>query len=128
MTENSEIPYKEWLKKRRTSANDSVERAQALYDKDNNEIWTWLRDLFIENRRIYDNFEFVEDNTVEDGKLIIKIFNLMLGLDESATEEDLEERAKILGNLVEGACKFIDKAKQNEEKEQKMKDKVSKES
>ena len=123
MAENKELTYKEWLKARQNYANDLKTRAQAFYDQDGNGIWTWLRDLSRETKRIYDNFEYVEENQIEDTNQTLKIFNMMLGLDDSATEKDIEERAKILGNLIEG---IIDKANQIKEDEQKLKNKVDK--
>jgi hypothetical protein len=123
MTENKEIPYKEWLKKRQDFSNDQKIRAQAFYDRDHDGTWTWLRDLFRETKLIYGNFEYLEDNQIEESKQISKIFNMMLGVDDSATEKEIEERAKILGNIVQ---KIIDDARQTEEEEQKLKDKVLK--
>jgi len=135
MTEDKVPTYQEWLKERQIATNENRARATAYHDQsaqDGKWLWTWIRDSFLEINRVFNALEWAENYRLEDNAKIIqatkenyvkieKVLKTLLGLEYSATEKDIEERAKILGNMVEG---IVDKAKRIEEDEQKLKDKV----
>jgi hypothetical protein len=139
MAKEGEVPsYQEWLKTRQHSTNENRARADAYHDsakKEDKWLWTWFRDSFLELNAIYKALEWADGYRKQGDTKIMQIvrdnqtkierqYKMMLGLDDSATQEDVEERAKILGEFIDG---IIDKAKQKMEQEQKLKKKVFKE-
>ena len=115
--------YKEWLKNRQDSANENRVRANAFHDtqgKYNETFWEWIQGAFSELNSIYHALEWAENYRVEDNTKIIQaitesqrrielLLKTLLGLDYSATDKDIEERAKEFGSLVEN---LIEKKKE----------------
>lgn len=138
MAKDNVPTYQEWLKDRQNQTNENRARAQAFHDGNpvqDRWLWAWFRDSFLEINMIYNALEWANNYQLEADSKIMQalrenykkteqVLKTLLGLDYSATQQDIEERAKVLGNLVEG---LIDKSKQIEEDEQKLKNKVFKE-
>lgn len=103
---NKEKPltYEEWLKERKTVTNENRARADAYYDTSSQFQkggWTWIRDAFGELHLIYDALE--KNNAFRKRKQehLDLLLKTMLGLDKSATEKDVEQRAKDFGAFVD---------------------------
>ncbi len=131
--------FQEWLEERKNYTNDSKVRAQAYYDTSDDEHvigrhsnFSWIVGEWLELNRIYDALGWVDNQrSIDDTKIMQRIadtqkqldlfFRTLLGLDESATEEDVKERAMILGNTVQY---LHDEAIENAEKQKKLLDEL----
>ena len=138
MANNTVPTYDEWLKVRQNDTNENRARAGAYHDAEreqNQWFWKWIRDSFYELNSIYMALQWADGYRREDNAKLLQIirdkqmkieqmFKMFLGLDYSATQQDIEERAKILGNFVDS---LIEKAKLITEKEQQLAEKAFKE-
>jgi hypothetical protein len=113
----SEAPtFQQWIKERQASANENRARAQAYYDAAKPEekpLWTWIRDTFLELTNAFHALEWVENyrsesdyklyqTLMEQKKTMSLIVKTLLGLDNTASDEDVAKRAKEFGKLVDG--------------------------
>jgi hypothetical protein len=124
--------YREWLKSRQENTNENRARANAFHDTqgiENQTFWEWIRSTFSELNSIYHALEWAENYRVEDDAKIMQAITesqkrmelalkTLLGLNYSATDKDIEERAKEFGNLVEN---LIEKKKEFDNVTEKMK-------
>lgn len=112
--------YEEWVKERQDFTNECRARASAYHDSARpvmKGFWTWLRDAFLELNHAFHALEWVDSYrregdykinqiVVENQKKLDFLIKSILGLDGSATEKDVEKRAKEFGSLVDS---LIDK-------------------
>lgn len=129
--------WEEWIKQRQDRTNESRVRAQAYLDSStemNKWLWTWIVDIYIELSMVYKALEWGNNYRNEGETKILQIIKesrkktdsliqMILGLDYSATEKDIEERAKILGITVDH---LYEETMKKVEDQQKLKEKVFK--
>jgi len=107
--------YEEWLKERQNSTNENRARAEAYRDtalpKDKG-LWTWFLAIYQEINMAYNALSWASSYQLEGDSKILQIIRenqtrteqllkTLLGLDGSATEKDIEVRAKEFGGLVD---------------------------
>lgn len=134
----NEVPnYVEWLKKRQNHTKVNNVRADAYHDsafEKDKWLWKWFRDSFAELNNIYQALEWADNYRREDSIKILQMarenqtkienqFKMLLGLNESAGQKDVEERAKVLGAIVTDT---LEKLREKEEREKILSDKVLK--
>jgi hypothetical protein len=116
MTNNEAPTFQQWVKQRQAAANENRARAQAYYDAakpEDQAFWAWFRDAFLEITNAFHALEWVENyrseadyklyqTLTEQKKAISLMVTTLLGLDNTATDKDVAERAKEFGKLVDG--------------------------
>jgi hypothetical protein len=130
MAKNEAPTFDEWVKERQAVANENRARAQAYYDAtqkpEEKAYWTWMRDAFFELTNAFHALEWVNNYRSEADYKIFQVLNeqkkvysqmvkTLLGLDNTATDKDVEERSKEFGKLVDsmmGEKKSLDKVTQ----------------
>ena len=96
--------FEEWLKKRQQLTKTNEIRASAFYDtayaveKDR---WTWVRDSYAELHDLYLALESINEERKNDFNYLFLILKTILGLDKSATEKEVVEKAKEFGKLID---------------------------
>lgn len=109
---SEEVSYIDWLRTRQKACDENRIRAQAFFDQNPNDgLWTWLRDAYTEIAMIYSQMENNENNRFND-------LRVLLGLNRNATLDEMNDRAKVLGNLLQ---KIVDDAKRIEEETEEVK-------
>jgi len=130
------IPWDDWLAQRKTLTNDSSIRAQAFFDhekkEERKEKWDWISLAFRELNQVYFTFGWVDEWRRNSDKEVLETISknqknldsfkkTLLGLDQSATEKDVEERARIFGILVN---RYVKEHEEDEEKQKQLKAKI----
>ena len=128
MAKNETPTFEEWVKERQLVCNENRARAQAYYDSskrpEEKDYWTWMRDAFLELNNAFHALEWVNNYRSEadyklsqllndQKKAISELVKSFLGMDSTATEKDVAERAKEFGKLVDnliGEKKTLDRA------------------
>lgn len=128
---DSEKTYKEWVEERQAAVNENRIRAEAFYDTalpGEKTFLAWIKITFRELTNAFHALEWVENYRSEEDykiyqaldqqkKTVEQLTKALLGLEGTATDKDVAERAKEFGKLVDEMLKSketLDKATQSQ--------------